>query len=156
MSVVLPNNYDLKLEYEKLLIRIEKKYSNESNENNEFKLPNNYKIVIDKGNKVLKYSKMENYIRKELQIKLPENYNLEEEYNKLKEKVIYKFFTENKEFTLPVYYRIQTKNNKNTLFYHNQNNKIRFQKLLPENYNLEEEYNKLKEKVEEKEKLLIL
>ena len=92
LSIVIPDNYDLKSEYEKILKRIDQKYNKQdNNNNNEFKLPSNFSIKTDKGNLVLKYSKMIDKIRHEYQVKLVENYNLEEEYNKFLPKLYQKY-----------------------------------------------------------------
>ena len=91
MSIVIPDNYDLKSEYEKILKRIDKKYNKQDNDNDGFKLPSNFSIKTDKGNLIIKYSKMIDKIKHEFQVKLPENYNLEEEYNKFLPKLYQKF-----------------------------------------------------------------
>ena len=64
---------------------------NNSDNDNEFKLPSNFAIKTDKGNLIIKYSKMINNNRHKFQVRLPENYNLEEEYNKFLPKLYQKF-----------------------------------------------------------------
>ena len=89
MSIVIPDDYDLKCEYEKILKRIDQKYNKQDNDG--FKLPSNFSIKTDKGNLIIKYSKMIDKIKHDFQVKLPENYNLEEEYNKFLPKLYEKF-----------------------------------------------------------------